>query len=46
MFGKKLEKHTKKKVINNRDAASSKNMGGASSNMAGIICPLGPNRVN
>ena len=29
-----------------RNAASSKMMGGHSSNMAGIICPLGPNRVN
>ena len=29
-----------------RNAASSKMMGGHGSNMAGIICPLGPNRVN
>ena len=31
-----------------RDAASSKKMGGGTSNMAGMICPppLGPNRVN
>ena len=29
-----------------RNAASSKMMGGHGSNMARIICPLGPNRVN
>ena len=29
-----------------RNAASSKMMGGHGSNMAGIICPLGPNMVN
>ena len=29
-----------------RNAASSKMMGGHGSNMAGIICPLCPNRVN
>ena len=37
---------TVKSVIWIRNAASSKKMGGHGSNMAGIICPLGPNRVN